>query len=839
MILPKDITSKFTQHAQNVVGLIEKEKKVQAKKITALDWLDFISREDGSLGAHILKTFKIAPALIEEFRRNSPAPENSDNAGFMSTESVLVAAALVAKSQKSAYIGTEHFLVVILESGNKTLDNFFAYSKINASQLRQNTKVILDSAKKFPDAAKIFGFLMNQKGDMPSGNPLESQGMPEVKISEVPQGSALECFTTDLTALAEEKKIGPVIGREKELGRVINILNRKIKNNPILIGEPGVGKTAIVEALAIRISEGKVPGNLLSKRVLMLDLGSLIAGSMFRGEFESRLKDILSEIEDDKRTILFIDEIHTIVGAGNAAGGLDAANILKPALSGRSLQLIGATTSTEYRKYFSKDAALERRFQPVLVSEPGIGETVKMLEGLKKSYENYHHVLITSEAIKAAINLSVRFMPDRYLPDKAIDLIDEASSYLASADYNASYRQKIRELVVRKKQIAGDKENFVEKEQYEDALKIKKEEDAVGEKIKVLEAEAKKEAESNGSKVVDAFLISKIVSDITGIPQNDVSGEDLRKVKNLERNLASRVVGQDEAIKTVAKVVRRHRANVSNPNRPLGSFVFLGPTGVGKTELVKVLAEELFGSRKNLIKIDMSEFMERHNVSRLLGAPPGYVGFEEGGKLTEQVRLNPYSVILFDEIEKAHPEVMNILLQILEDGGLSDAQGRKINFRNTIIILTSNLGAEEFTAKAMGFVSGDKEKTKNQYDSIKNKTMAALKEKFRPEFVNRIDEVIVFNALEPKHLEKIAALQFREFASRMKNNKAKITPAAVKKIAEVSLNPAYGARLIRKNMQVFVEDPVAEKIIGGEIKKGNAILVDKNKKGEVEIKVGR
>jgi len=837
MILSQDIASKFTRHAQNIIGRIEKEDRTGPQKITALDWLDFIAREDGSLGAHMLKTFKITAASIEEFKKNYSEKNISAESDFMSVESILIAAALAAKNQKNAYIGTEHFLSAILDSKNKILDDFFAYAKINAIQLRQNTKVILDSARKFPDAAKIFNFIMNQKGDLPGSNPPEFSPAPELKLSDISQGSALEYFTTDLTHLAEQKKIGPVIGRERELDMVINILNRKIKNNPILIGEPGVGKTAIVEALAIRVSEGKVPGNLLSKRILMLDLGALIAGSMFRGEFESRLKDIIADIEDDKRAILFIDEIHTIVGAGNAAGGLDAANILKPALAGRALQVIGATTSGEYRKYFSKDAALERRFRPVTVAEPNVKDTISILEGLKKSYEDYHHVAISSDAIKAAVSLSSRFIPDRYLPDKAIDLIDEAASFLTNADYDIGYKQKIRELLAPKSAIIAAKEKAVEKEQYEEALKMKKEEGAINEKIKALEAEAEKSPKNTAIKTVDALLISKIVSDITGVPKADISGEDLKKIKNLEKSLEAKIIGQNEAIKKLAKVIRRHRVNISNPNRPLGSFIFLGPTGVGKTELVKNLAEELFGSRRNLIRIDMSEFMERHNVSRLLGAPPGYVGFEEGGKLTEQVRLNPYSVILFDEIEKAHPEVMNILLQILEDGALSDAQGRKINFRNTIIILTSNLGSEEFTSSALGFQSADRGKLESKYESIKNKALAALRERFRPEFVNRVDEVIVFNALEPKQLEKIVVLQFKELAGRMRDNKLKITPAAVKKIAEASLNPAYGARLVRKNMQSLAEDPIAEKIINGEIKKGDRILIEKSKKEEIEIKV--
>lgn len=829
--------SKFTAHAKNIINLLEKDKKDEAQRITALDWLEFIAREDGSLGAHILKTFKINSGMVQEFKKIQLEKNIQDEKEFMSLESVLVAAALVAKSQKSGYIGTEHFLAVILGSKNSSLDEFFSHIKINGSQVKQNTKIILDSAKKFPDAARVFNLLMNQKGDMFQGDPQDPMAATGIKIPEAAQGSALEYFTTDLSRLAEQGKIGPVIGREKELNRVINILNRKSKNNPILLGEPGVGKTAIVEALAIRIHEGKVPGNLMSKRIMTLDLGSLIAGSMFRGEFESRLKDILAEIEENKKIILFIDEIHTIVGAGNAAGGLDAANILKPALSGRSLQIIGATTLVEYKKYFAKDAALERRFQPVPVFEPNISEAIKMLEGLKKSYETHHGVVISSDAIKAAVNLSARFMPDRCLPDKAIDLIDEAASFLSNKDYDSGARKKIRDLLAEKSAIISDKEKAVEKEEYEGALKMKKEEEIINEKIRLLEEENKKEQGKNKAKKLDAPLIWKILSEITGVPEEDVSGEDLKKIKDLEKKLSEKIVGQSEAIKTLAKIIKRHRANISNPNRPLGSFIFLGPTGVGKTELVKVLAKELFGGRKNLIKIDMSEFMERHNVSRLVGAPPGYVGFEEGGKLTEQVRLNPYSVILFDEMEKAHPEVMNILLQILEDGALTDAQGRSINFKNTIIILTSNLGSGEFTASAMGFAGGEISDLQGKYNVIKNKSLAALKEKFKPEFINRIDEAIVFNPLEKNHLEKIAALQFREFSLRMKNNKIRISPSAIKKIAEISMNPAYGARMLRKNLQNLVEDPIAEKIIMGEIKKGDKISVEKNKKGKVEIKV--
>lgn len=840
MILPKDITSKFTEHAKNIINLAdEREKKVE--KITLLDWLLLIMREEGSLGAHILKNFKITKELVEEviaaaFQQNGKLGEGD----FIPLEEIIVKSALIAKEQKSGYIGTEHFLFAILNIKSRLLDEFFLAKKINADDIRRSAKSILDNANKFPDAAKILNIIMNQRNDLPAGGMIAPGMIPDQKIAEDSQVSALEFFCTDLTREAAKKKIGPIIGREKELKRVINILNRKNKNNPILIGEPGVGKTAIVEALAIRINEGRVPSNLLFKRVLMLDMGSLIAGSMFRGEFEARLKEILREIGKDDKTILFIDEVHTIVGAGSAAGSLDAANILKPALSGRRLQCVGATTLSEYRKYFAKDAALERRFQPITVEEPSAEETIKMMTGLKKSYENYHHVAITSGAIEAAVNLSVRFVPERFLPDKAIDLLDEAASYLVNFDSCESQWVKMKELLQEKNRITIAKDKAVESEKYEEALLLKKKEDDLDQKIKKIKAEARKTESQKKPKILDAKVISKIATDIIGVPKEDMTEYETRKIKNLEKVLKSKVIGQDKAIGTLAKVVRRHRANISNPNRPIGSFIFIGPTGVGKTELVKVLAEELFGSHKNLIKIDMSEFMERHNVSRLLGAPPGYVGFEEGGKLTEQVRLKPYCVILFDEIEKAHPEVVNILLQILEDGVLSDAQGKKINFKNTIIILTSNLGSEEFTssASALGFsgAEGDK-KLNEQFEAIKNKTLAALKEKFKTELLNRIDEVIVFDALDLGHLEKITVLRFKEFALRLKNNKTSIAKAAIKKIAKMSLNPSYGARLIRKNMQSLVEDPIAEKIINGEIKEGDKILIDAGKDGKVEIKV--
>lgn len=841
MNLSKDIISKFTDHAKNVLVLIEKgEKEGEWGKSTPLDWIELILKEEGSLGSHILKNFKINLEAAEKFKAEYMESGKLEKGDFLAMGAIILKSALAARSQKSAYVGTEHFLLAVIETKNKILKEFFEQIKISYEQVKQSTKFILESERKFPDAAKVISFLAGQKEDFSLGGNGGSFLGAEAKNSEASQASALEYFCTDLIRLAAEKKIGPIIGREKELGRVINILSRKIKNNPILIGEPGVGKTAIVEALAIMISDGRVPAALRDKKIFMLDLGSLVAGSMFRGEFEARLKDILREIEEKGNIILFIDEIHAIVGAGGIAGGLDAANILKPALSRRTLQAIGATTAAEYRKYFAKDAALERRFQPVQVAEPSAEDAIKILEGLKKSYENFHCIVITKDAIMAAVSLSARLMPDRYLPDKAIDLIDEAASHLANADSNTQSWQKIKEFLNKKREIIINKEKAVESEKYESALLFKKQEELIGEKIKELEALSQKNAPAEKKpRVLDAEHIYKIAAEITGVPEGEVSEEESGKIKNLENNLAAKIVGQDEAIKSLARVIKRHRANIANPARPIGSFIFLGPTGVGKTELVKVLAENMFGGKKNLIKIDMSEFMERHNVSRLVGAPPGYVGFEEGGKLTDAVRLRPYSVILFDEIEKAHPEAMNILLQILEDGTLTDAQGRKVDFKHTIVIMTSNLGSDEFTASAIGFLAFDPDKSKlqNEYLAIKNKALGALKEKFRPEFINRIDEVIVFRALELNDLEKIAALQLKEFGARLRENKIKISPAAAKEIASKSLNASFGARMIRKNIRDAVEYPIAEKIIMGEIKKGDKIAVEKGKDGKVEIKI--
>lgn len=836
MQLPSHIISKLTEHAKSVLTFAAEAEKQSSGKITCLDWLYLIARREGSLGAHIIKSFKVTPEAIDNFRksyRENNALEKEDTG--LSFNYMIIRAALAAKKQSSNYIGTEHLLAVILENKDKAVEDFFSREKVDMEQMKYGIAAVLENANRFPEVMARFFSSVLSRGSKSDFLP---NILPETKNFEAVEGSALDFFCVDLTEEAVQKKIGPIIGRERELSRVINILNRKTKNNPLLIGDPGVGKTAIVESLAIRISQGNVPPNLASKRILTLDLGAMIAGSMYRGEFEARLKDLLAEIEEKKDVILFIDEIHTIVGTGSAAGSLDAANILKPALSRGVLQCIGATTVSEHRKYLSKDAALERRFQPVLVDEPTVAETIKILEGLKQSYEKYHRIVIAPETIKTAVNLSVRFIPDRHLPDKAIDLIDEAASYLVNMNSAKNYYPQIKELLRKKNEIIVAKDKAVEREEYETALAFKKEEDEAEGKIRELKKENEADKEKNAVWVLSPDIVSRVISNITGVPEEGVLAEEIKKVKNLERALARKIIGQEKATGAIVRAIKRQRASISSPHRPLGSFIFIGPTGVGKTQTAIALAEELFGGKNHLIRIDMSEFMERHNVSRLVGAPPGYVGYDEGGKLTEQVRLNPYSVVLFDEIEKAHPEAANILLQILEDGALSDAQGRKINFKNTIVVMTSNLGSEEFTASAMGFSANENgKKLTDEYEAIKKRVVGMLKERFRPEFLNRVDEIIVFNALSQKNLEKIVALQLKDFSGRLKNNRTTISASVVKKIAELSLNPSFGARLVRKNVQELIEDPIAEKIINGEIKRGDKVLVDKNEKGEMEIKI--
>ena len=628
----------------------------------------------------------------------------------------------------------------------------------------------------------------------------------------------LSPFGTDLTALAKDGKFDPIIGRDKEISRVIQILSRRTKNNPCLIGEPGVGKTAVAEGLAQKIASGAIPEILKNKKIFSLDLSSMVAGTKYRGEFEERLKKALDEIKKDGNTIIFIDEVHTLIGAGSAEGAMDAANILKPLLARGEIQLIGATTLDEYRKHIEKDAALERRFQPISVGEPTCDETIEILKGIRPKYEEHHKVTITDEALSAASNLSARYITDRFLPDKAIDLIDEAASKIRLEAFTAP--PDIKEIEDRLLQITKSKKDAIENQDFETAAKLRDEESKMAASLK----EKKENWESTNSPselIVGEDEICDVITDWTGIPVKKLANEEQERLKNMEKILHGRVVGQNEAVDAVSRAIRRGRVGLKDPKRPTGSFMFLGPTGVGKTELCKALAEAVFGDENAVIRIDMSEYMEKHTVSRLVGSPPGYVGYDEGGQLTEKVRRKPYSVVLFDEIEKAHPDVFNILLQILEDGILTDSQGRRVDFKNTVIIMTSNVGARLITqkSKSLGFGTGA-DSSDADYNKIKNDVMEELKKMFRPELINRIDETIVFRKLTEDEIKQIAEIMLSGIKERMKGLGYEIsfTESAIDHLSKAGFDDVYGARPLRRVIQSQVEDLFADKLLRNELK---------------------
>ena len=642
----------------------------------------------------------------------------------------------------------------------------------------------------------------------------------------------LDSYSRDLTALAREGKLDPVIGRETEIKRLIQILSRRTKNNPCLIGEPGVGKTAVVEGLAQMIVEGNVPETIAEKRVLTLDLSGMVAGSKYRGEFEERIKKVIAEVMEDGEVLLFIDEIHTIIGAGGAEGAIDASNILKPSLARGELQLIGATTIEEYRKYIEKDSALERRFQPVTVEEPSEEEAVAILKGLRGRYEAHHHVTITDEALTAAVKLSARYINDRFMPDKAIDVIDEAASKVRLTALVEPPEIKDLEKEIEKPE--DQKEAAIRDEAYEKAGAIKKKQEKKKEKIDKIREKWQKDKDTR-KQVVDEGEIADVVSSWTKIPVRKLEEGESQRLKNLESILHERVIGQEEAVTAVAKAIRRGRVGLKDPKRPIGSFLFLGPTGVGKTELSKALAEAMFGTENALIRVDMSEYMEKHSVSKMIGSPPGYVGYDEGGQLSEKVRRNPYSVILFDEIEKAHPDVFNILLQVLDDGHITDAQGRKIDFKNTVIIMTSNAGAESIISpKRLGFGAVADEKA--DYKVMKDRVMEEVKHIFKPEFINRIDEIIVFHPLNKGHMKDIVTIMLKEIMKRTKeqmNITLSVDEAAKEFLINKGYDEKYGARPLRRTIQSCLEDRLAEEILDGAVKEGDEVLVSQ---GESELK---
>ncbi|MDO5563963.1 MAG: ATP-dependent Clp protease ATP-binding subunit [Eubacteriales bacterium] len=650
----------------------------------------------------------------------------------------------------------------------------------------------------------------------------------------VSKTATLDSFSRDLTMLAKEGKLDPVVGREVEMQRVIQILSRRTKNNPCLIGEPGVGKTAVVEGLAQMIVEDEVPDTIKNKRLVILDIGAMVAGSKYRGEFEERIKRVIQEVQDEGDTILFIDEIHTIIGAGNASGSLDAANIMKPALARGEIQVIGATTTDEYRKQIEKDPALERRFQSVDVKEPDENECIKMLDGIRHKYEKFHNVAISDDAIESAVKLSIRYIPDRHLPDKAIDLIDEAASKIKIKSYKIPESIKVLEDEIKK--LEDEREDLIIKENYDKAIDLKKK--IAIRKYKLEEGKKKvdKNREKNGA-VVTGEDIADIVSSWTKIPVRKLEEEESERIKNLEEILHKRVIGQDEAVTSVSKAIRRNRVGIKDPKRPIGSFLFLGPTGVGKTELCKALSEVMFGKEENLIRVDMSEFMEKFDVSKLIGSPPGYVGFEEGGQFSEKVRRNPYSVILFDEIEKAHPDIFNILLQVLDEGHITDAQGRQVSFKNSIIIMTSNVGAKNIIEpKTLGFTT---QKDANaSFQDMKAKVLEELKKMFKPEFLNRIDDIVVFHKLSEEDVSGILELLLKEISKRTKesmNIDLKLNKEAKALILKRGYDSIYGARALKRCLQNMLEDLLAEASLRGDIVPGSKVTVVVGEKGELAI----
>ena len=698
---------------------------------------------------------------------------------------------------KAAQIGTEHILIAILREGDCVASRLLNTMGISVQKLYIDLLAAMGE-----DAPSI-------KDEMQRGNSGK-------RGSSTP---ALDSYSRNLTQMALDGKLDPVIGREHEIQRVIQILSRRTKNNPCLIGEPGVGKTAVVEGLAQRIAAGDVPDTIADKRVMTLDLSGMVAGSKYRGEFEERIKKVIAEVVEAKDVLLFIDEIHTIIGAGGAEGALDASNILKPSLARGELQLIGATTINEYKKYIEKDSALERRFQPVTVDEPSEEESIAILKGLRSRYEEHHRVEITDDALEAAVKLSSRYINDRFLPDKAIDLIDEAASKVRLSNYTKP--SKIKDYEAQIDDLEEEKESAIRDEAYEKAGDIKKKQEKLKEKIRLTLEKWEKEKETR-KLVVGENEVADVVAGWTKIPVKKLAQEESERLKNLEGILHERVVGQEEAVTAVSKAIRRGRIGLKDPKRPIGSFLFLGPTGVGKTELSKALAEAMFGTESSLIRVDMSEYMEKHSVSKMIGSPPGYVGYEEGGQLSEKVRRNPYSVILFDEIEKAHPDVFNILLQVLDDGHITDAQGRKIDFKNTIIIMTSNAGAENIIApKRLGF--GVATDAKADHEFMKGRVMEEVKRLFKPEFLNRIDEIIVFHQLTKEHMKGIADIMLRGIEKRSKEQLGitlTVNEAAKDLLIDKGYDDKYGGRPLRRTIQSLLEDKMAEEILDGKLKKG-------------------
>jgi ATP-dependent Clp protease ATP-binding subunit ClpC len=802
---------RFTERAQKVLALAQEEAiRLGHNNIGTEHVLLGLIREGEGIAAKALVGLGLGPDQIQN-EVETLIGKGQDGAKTIHytprAKKVIELSMDEARKLGHSYVGTEHILLGLIREGEGV-----------AARVLNNLGVSLNKARQ-----QVLQLL----GSNESSNS-NQQGGAAANVNT----PTLDSLARDLTAMAKEESLDPVIGRSKEIERVIQVLSRRTKNNPVLIGEPGVGKTAIAEGLAQLIIANEVPETLRGKRVMTLDMGTVVAGTKYRGEFEDRLKKVMDEIRQAGNVILFIDELHTLIGAGGAEGAIDASNILKPSLARGELQCVGATTTDEYRKYIEKDAALERRFQPIKVEEPSIEESILILKGLRDRYEAHHRVTITDEAIEESVKLSHRYIPDRFLPDKAIDLVDEAASKVRLRSYTIP--PNLKQLEQKLDETRKEKDSAVQSQEFEKAASLRDSEQRLREELETLKKEWK---EKQGQEKTEVTVedIAQIVASWTGIPVSKLAEEETDRLLKMEEILHKRIIGQEEAVKAVSKAVRRARAGLKDPKRPIGSFIFLGPTGVGKTELARAVAETLFGDEDAVIRIDMSEYMEKHATSRLVGSPPGYVGHEDGGQLTEKVRRKPYSVILFDEIEKAHPEVFNILLQVLEDGRLTDSKGRSVDFRNTAIIMTSNVGASELKRnKYLGFTT---QTEGGEYKDMKGKVMAELKKSFRPEFLNRLDEIIVFHSLNKEHITEIVTLMADVLKKRLMEHgiELELTEAAKAKIVEEGYDPEYGARPLRRALQRHVEDRLSEELLKGTIQKGQKVVLDvKDKEFTVE-----
>lgn len=832
--------NKFTQKAKRVLSIAQQEAETeQAREIGSEHLLLGLCIEAGTAASRVLEDLGVETesirSVLEEMR---PKEEQIITLSPMLGEDMkrlLEQALAESVADKAITVGTEHLILAMSRDENCMAMRILAALGITSEQVQRQTARIMEEYKRMQDVAKK----VDGSDDLEKSDVISRRGVSRRKEKEEGKTPLVDQLATDLTALAEEGKLDPVIGRTKEIERVIQILARRTKNNPALIGEPGVGKTAIVEGLAQRIIEGDVPALLLDKRVLQLDVGSMVAGTMYRGQFEERLKRVIDELKSSG-DIIFIDEVHMLVGAGSAGSSVDAANILKPALSRGELQVIGATTANEYRKNIESDAALERRFQPIVVEQPSVEETIEILHGLRPNYEEHHRLSISDEALEAAAKLSARYVTERFLPDKAIDLVDEAASRVRM--YKSESAMSSKDLVTELRTIRKELKSANPLSEADNIQALLKRQETLEDQLHGVQTAWNR----SEAPVVSENDIAEVISMWTGIPLTQIETEETERLLNMEVELSKSIIGQEEAISAVSKAIRRARAGLKNPRRPIGSFMFLGPTGVGKTELTKSLARQLFGSEDALIQIDMSEFMERHSMSRLVGAPPGYVGYDEAGQLTEAIRRKPYSIVVFDEVEKAHPEALNLLLQIMEEGHLSDAKGLKVDFRNAIIIMTTNIGADMIRRQSgLGFsLTVDEAKEEElEYKEMQKKLMEALKRNFRPEFINRLDSVIVFRALNRKDIRTIVALEIDKVTERLEEQEIKLVPteAALDYLSELGFDPEMGARPVRRVITQEVEERLSDELLAKHFKPGDTIQVDlaekTNADGETEKQI--